>query len=207
MLPSELQWQKALEGPASRYTYSMHSYLVAYLAAAWQYRFRQQLGHPLWTPADAAAAFNPPLHKEVLVPLALLAGLGGWSRQRRPPTLLWASLRVGSGRRCRPPPVTADEMRDRCLAILASFYLHSVRLWNDNLQDDEIISPIEIDPRTWLTLPGEERTIMYEQGRHPFRIKVPAGSGLYLVTTDAGDGSDDDADDLGARRPRTQRPR
>ncbi len=58
--------------------------------------------------------------------------------------------------------------------------------------ETSVIQPFEVDQRTWLPLDGEGYNLMKKEGRRPFRFKLGGRRDLYLVTTDAGDGSDDD---------------
>ncbi len=188
VLPSDELWTRTVNY-YRLVAFGTLNYLVPYLNAAWQYQYRAQLGHPDWTMADVAANYAPvPLHPEVLGTLitdldpvvVAKSGVPNWIRM------------VDQWRALPPPPATDAEIRDRILHILGYLFDHSIMRGGDNLQDPEILPPFEINPTVWLTRIGEPRTVMYEQGRRPFRFKLKGMTDLYLVTTDANDGNDED---------------
>ncbi len=180
LVPNAGVWERTIPHYGLRGT----EFLIVYLHAAWQYRYRNELGHPAWTPADAAAAYAVPLVPEVLerlirtltVPTPNLV----WQRLER----LWQAL--------PKPPQTDEAMRARCLDLVVDVIHHVVIGGDDQLQGNERTAPFEVDPRTWLTLTAQSRSLMYTQGLRPFRFTLGGRTELWLVTTDAGDGNDDD---------------
>jgi hypothetical protein len=163
-------------------------WLPIYMDAAWQYRYRSQLGHPQWTIPELAAAYKPALHSEVLE--RLIPELGS-AAAAQSTNFYWRMIANG-WEKLPPPPAADDDILKDCGAILNHHFRHSVRNGDDSLQAHDFLQPFEIDPATFLTRPEEPRTVMILEGRRPMRMKLTGMHDLYLVTTDAGDGPDDD---------------
>ena len=182
--PAPDRWQKV-----NTYFYLFTlEWLIPYMDAAWQYRYRASLGHPDWTIDDVADHFQPPLHREVLENIVPELPVGASSQARN---IYWQAI-SRQWEALPPPPATDKEILEGCFRIMSYFNLHSALIGGDNLFTDEIVQPFEIDPKSWLPGVNEIRTIMMEQGRHPMRLNLRGMTDVYLLTTDANDGSDDD---------------
>ncbi len=181
LFPSDQQWQNYTGGDLMG-----AEWLIVYLHAAWQYRHRAELGHPDWTPADTAAAYQVPLNKIVLTRLVAVLGAKSWN-------LYWNQL-VNLWEKLPPPPVADAVMRDDCAKLLGWSIRHIYIRNHDTTAPPEtsVLLPIEIDQSEYLKVLAEPYYTMMLKGRHPFRFKLSGQRDLYLVTTDAEDGSDDD---------------
>jgi hypothetical protein len=182
VMPTPDQWGRAIAG----YTQQGWSWLVPYLHGAWQYRYRAQLGHPDWTVADTANAYQVPLRPEILNRMVQVLNGKSWNMYWNQLVTRWQAL--------PPPPVADAVMRAEVFKQLTWVMRHMYIRNHDTTAPPEydVLLPVEVDPRAYLKQPQEDYYLMQNEGRHPFRFQLKGRLDLYLVTTDAGDGADDD---------------
>jgi mono/diheme cytochrome c family protein len=182
VLPTDDVWNRSVV----LYTQYNMRWMVPYLHGAWQYQHRAELGHPDWTPADTAAAYQPPLRKEVLTRFVAVLGATSWN-------MYWNQL-VARWKLLPPPPVSDAAMRTQCFQLMTWWMRHMYCRDHDTTgpPETDVNLPIEVEASSYLTQPGEPWFIMMNHGLHPFRFNLKGQRDLYLVTTDANDGSDDD---------------
>ncbi len=182
VLPTDDAWGRSVV----LYTEFYMRWMVVYLHGAWQYQHRAELGHPDWTPADTAAAYQPPLRKEILTRFVAILGAKSWN-------MYWTQL-TERWKRLPPPPVSDAAMRTQCFQLLTWWMRHMYCRTHDTSGPPETDArlPIEVEASTYLTQPAEPWFIMMNHGLHPFRFNLKGQRDLYLVTTDANDGSDED---------------
>jgi hypothetical protein len=182
ILPTDAQWATTVQST----DHAQWAWLIVYFHAAWQFKHRAELGHPDWSPADIAAAYQPPLRKEILTRLVAVMGAKTWNAY-------WREM-VSDWDRLPPPPVSDVDMRTKIFHLMAWRMQHIYVRNHDTAAPPEtpVLLPIEVDPRSYQTQVEEPYTVMMHEGRRPFRFKLGKQRDLYLVTTDAGDGSDDD---------------